>query len=259
MNNLDLKGYKGFKLLKGDNSKEAQRLYAYCLTNDIPCIRVNLPYKSSTYGAYGCSMTGEIHKGLLMCIEAEREYIPCGSVEWCGLLLDKKVIPDYYPEWAKSILHRKVWQGDKWLLQKVFVKPADRYKRFTGFVTTGTYKGKKKPPFWFSEVVHFENEWRCYITNGIIKACEWYWGDEVNTPEISLEGDIIKTLQLFIPSEYSGALDIGYIKSVGELAVIESQHPFACGWYGRQQDDHIYFQWLIDGWDYMQNLINKKE
>lgn len=234
---LNLYNYKGFKILQKDNSREAQRLYAFCLINNIPCKIIKISKK----------LTEED--------KTFDDYIPCGSVEWCEFLLGYHVTPDYYPEWAKTILYRKVWQGDKWLLQKVFVKPSDRYKRFTGFVTTGTYKKKKKPPFWFSEVVHFENEWRCYVTKGIIKACEWYWGDEVNTPEISLEGDIIKTLQLFIPSEYSGALDIGYIRNIKEFAVIESQHPFACGWYGRHQNDHIYFQWLIDGWKYM---IDKK-
>ena len=229
---INLYDYKGFKLLSNDHSLEANRLSFFCLKYNINLVRVH----------------GKV---------TLHDYIPCGSVEWCEQLLGYHPKPNYYPEWVESLLHRKVWQGDKWLLQKVFVKPADRYKRFTGFVTTGSYKGKKKPPFWFSEVVKFENEWRCYVTQGKIKACEWYWGDEINTPKLSLEGDIVKAIEIFIPPHYNGALDIGYIKNIGELAIIESQHPFYCGWYGKQEDDHIYFQWLIDGWKYMQELKNE--
>ncbi len=249
---LNLYNYKGFKLLEGDNSKEAQRLYAFCLMNDIPCIRVAKPFKIPTYGAYGSSGTEQLHAKILNKEKEQENYVPCGSVEWCESLLGCNIKPDYYPEWAQMLLHRKVWEGDEWLLQKVFVKPSDRYKRFTGFITTGTYKKKKKSPFWFSEVVEFENEWRCYVTNGKIKACEWYWGDEVNTPELYTDYKII--LAAYIPSIYSGALDVGILKN-GRVALVESQHPFACGWYGEQSNDDIYFQWLIDGWKYMQERI----
>ena len=258
MNKIDLKGYKGFKILKSDHSLEANRLHAFCYMNDIPLLKVDKPFVTGRPGAYGSSGTEELHKAILMKEDVEKDYIPCGSVEWCEKLLGQHIKPEYYPIWLNHFLHRKVWVSEEWILgRKLFVKPSDRYKRFTGFVTTGTYKKKKKPPFWYSEIVTFENEWRCYVTDGIVKACEWYYGDEINTPEISITGDVIKTLQLFIPPMYSGALDIGYIKSIGELAVIESQHPFACGWYGKQEDDYKYFQWLIDGWIYMKRLINE--
>lgn len=231
---LNLYKYKGFKLLKTDTSREAKRLHAFCLINNIPLLRVD---NTNTHDI--------IEKQ-----KEEENYVPCGSVEWCEKLLGYRVTPNYYPEWAQSLLHRKVWQGDRWLLQKVFVKPADRYKRFTGFVTTGTYKKKKKPPFYFSEVVQFENEWRCYVTHGRIIAWGWYWGDEISTPDLHItQQDYI---QFLIPYNYSGALDIGE-DSKGTLMLIESQHPFACGWYGEQVDDYKYFQWLIDGWEYMKD------
>lgn len=217
---INLKGYTGFALIKADSSLEAQRLSLFCLTKDIPLIRVDMKSKCPD------------------------NYTPSGSVEWCLNSLSYSVTPDYYPEWLSDYLFRKVWREDKWILgQKLFVKPADTYKRFTGFVTTGTYKKKKKPPLIWSEVVSFMNEWRYYIADGKVLCSGWYWGDEVNTPDPP-------ELTIDIPKGFYGALDFGTLKN-GTLALIESHHPFACGWYGKYEDDHLYFQWLIDGWKYM--------
>jgi hypothetical protein len=225
---LNLKRYKGFALIRNDNSLEAQRLSAYCYSKDIPLKKVN---KGTT-----CPF----------------EYVPCGSVEWCLMSLGT-VTPDYYPNWAKQYLNRKVWGGDKWILgRKLFVKPADRYKRFNGFVTHGTWSKKKKPPYYWSEVVKFINEWRYYISNGEVLCGEWYGGDDINTPEAPI-------LDIEIPKDYCGALDFGTMFYYNGLYLVEAQHPFACGWYGKQEDDYLYFQWLIDGWEYMKwNIYLKK-
>lgn len=216
---IDLKGHKGFALAIGDTSIEASRLTMFCHLNDIKLIRLNRNYGLSD------------------------DWIPCGSVEWCEIILGKKIAPDYYPEWLQSHLYRKVWIADKWPLQKVFIKPADRYKRFTGKVTTGEYKGKKKPPYWCSDIVQFTNEWRYYVSNGRILCFGWYSGDEINTPDAP-------EIKIDIPSDFCGAIDFGTLSS-GELALVEVNHPFACGWYGNRDQDHLYFQWLIDGWKYM--------
>jgi len=250
MSKIDLKGYKGFKILKGDHSSEANSLSIFCLINKIPLLRVEKPFKPSGVGAYGCSFTEEYHKAIYMKEDIEKDYIPCGGVEWCEALLGQHIIPDYYPEWASNYLYRKVWKSDEWVLgKKLFVKPSNSYKRFTGFVTTGTYKKKKKPPFWYSEIVYFTNEWRYYVTEGKVVAAGWYWGDEVNTPDPPDIRHIVHN----IPIDYSGALDMGMYND--NLTVVESQHPFACGWYGKQEDDYRYFQWLIDGWVYMNNRV----
>ena len=225
---INLKGNEGFCIVQGDHSLEANRLSIYCLLNDIPLKKVKI---------------GENYNWNL---------VPCGSVEWCLWSLRKEIKPDYYPVWLQDLLHRKVWEDNKWILgRKLFVKPSDRYKRFTGFVTTGTYSKKKKPPFWYSEVIYFENEWRYYITDGIITSAGWYWGDEVNTPEPPVH-PALEALKC-IPKDFCGAIDFGMTKD-GKFALIEVQHPFACGWYGTQEYDESYFQWLIDGWNYMREL-----
>jgi len=199
---LDLRGFTGFATLCGDNSKEASTILMYSMTHDIPLAKIP-------------------NKG----IKCPDDLIPCGSVEWCMKSLGEiDTTPNYYPDWLSSYFHRKIWQENKWPLQRVFIKPSDRDKRFTGFITSGTYRKKKKPPFWCSEIVHFENEWRYYIARGKILCGEWYFGDEINTPNAP-------TLNLNIPPDYCGAVDFGML-TTGELALVEANSSFACGWYG---------------------------
>jgi hypothetical protein len=226
MEKIDLKGFKGFAIIKGDISSEAKRLVVYCILTDTKLIKVDSNNPCPT------------------------DYVPCGSVKWCNKSLNG-VIPDYYPTWAEDHLYRKVWKDDKWILdRKLFVKPADTYKRFDGFVTSGTYRKKKRGALIWSEVVKFTNEWRYYVSAGKVLTGEWYSGDEINTPDAP-------ELNIHIPKTYFGALDFGMLTD-GKLALVESQHPFACGWYGK--DDRLYFQWLVDGWEYMlenYKMINK--
>lgn len=219
---LDLHGYKGFAIIKHDYSLEVKAVNLYCYLNDILIVKLN---------------ENEI------CSE---NHVPVGSVEWCLKCMNKNITPNYYPEWAKEHLHRKVWKSDKWILgNKYFVKPSDKHKRFTGFCTFGTYRKKKKPPYWYSEIVHFVNEWRYYITHGKVLLGRWYYGDEINTPDAP-------KLKIYIPETFSGTLDFGVDKN-NTMMLVEAHEPFACGWYGKLDDDEIdvYLQWLIDGWYYM--------
>lgn len=216
---INLSGHSGFALLKNDNSSEANAIAIHCLMNNISLIKMDKTTK---------------------CPE---DLIPCGDINWCMLSLGREVTPDYYPGWLTPYLYRKVWREDKWPLKKVFIKPSDKYKRFDGFIATGTYKKKKSPPFYCSEITHFQNEWRYYITKGKVVASGWYLGDEVNTPEAPI-------LNINIPAYYSGAVDFG-ITTKGDLALVEAQHPFSCGWYGAQKDNGVFLQWLVDGWVYM--------
>jgi len=223
---INLKKFKGFALVQNDYSLEATRLIRLNHLYDVPLTKVN---NKNT--------------------PCPKEYVPCGSVEWCSISLNKNIVPDYYPEWLSNHLHRKVWYAEKYPYTiTCFIKPANKYKRFTGFIhKAGSYKDKKrKCTYWCSEVIEFENEWRYYVTNGKIICGEWYWGDEVNTPDAP-------KLNISIPENYSGALDFGSLKN-GKIALVEAHHPFACGWYGKQDSDKLYFQWLLDGWEYMQNF-----
>jgi hypothetical protein len=218
---------KGFALLSSlvlknvSAPKEESAILNYCILNRIPYKLCNRP------------------------VDRPEDFIPCGSVEWCEKFLPKeKTVPDYYPEFLKDHLYRKVWLTDKWPMEKgIFIKPSDRHKRFTGFVTLGGYRKKKKKPYTCSEVVSFTNEWRYYVADGKILTGEWYWGDEINTPDAP-------ALNINIPENYCGALDFGTL-TTGELALVEANAPYACGWYGK--DHKLYMEWLIKGWKYIKN------
>jgi len=175
--------------------------------------------------------------------ECTPDCIPVGTVEWCDSFLPKeKTVPDYYPEFLKDSFHRKIWRTDKWPLgEKVFIKPADVHKRFDGRITSGGYRGKKKGPYWCSELVRFTNEWRYYVADGRVLIAEWYLGDEVNEPDPP-------ELNIKLPEGYCGALDFGTL-STGELALVEANGPYACGWYGKKHE--IFVEWLIKGWEYL--------
>lgn len=210
----------GFALQKQRlDDKEEKAILHYCIMDRIP-------YKF-------CSSPGEAPTG----------YIPVGTVKWCENFLPKdRVVPNYYPDFMKDYLFRKVWRADTWPMEKgVFVKPADRHKRFTGISTVGGYRKKKKGPYWCSEVVKFVNEWRYYVADGKILAGEWYWGDEVNTPDAPV-------FDVVIPAGFCGTLDMG-ILDTGELALVEVHPPYACGWYGK--DYRVYAEWIIKGWEYL--------
>ena len=117
---VNLKQYKGFALLHNDSSLEAGRLILYCYQKDIPL------------------------KKFCVTDKCPKDYVPCSTVEWCEQSLDYTIVPNYYPTWMKDYFYRKIWKEDNWIQgKKLFVKLADRHKRFNGFITEGTYSKKK--------------------------------------------------------------------------------------------------------------------
>lgn len=175
--------------------------------------------------------------------------IPVGSVEFVEKVIDVRFQPDYYPDFAKSILSRAVWVRDIPSPFRCFVKPADKYKRFDAFIREGDIKDHPEGPFYCSEIVNFVNEWRYYIQDGEIVFANWYKGvDEEAEPEAP-------KLPFEIPKGEFGALDIG-ILDTGKMEIVEYQHPYACGWYGKQLvgNNEIYTEWLAKGYEYLVGL-----
>jgi len=177
--------------------------------------------------------------------DVPQDFVPVGNVKWVSEVLGKKEVPNYYPTFLQPYLFRKVWRADKWPYgQRVFIKPADCHKRFTGFITNGTWKGKKKGPYWCSEIVNFVSEWRWYIAGGKIYDARWGSGEKELIP--------FQVSQIKWPSDYYAAVDFGLL-STGEIALIESNSPFACGWYGPTGEGKNYCEWLAESWNYLKN------
>jgi len=177
---------------------------------------------------------------------------PVGSVEFCLNILGMDVKPDYYPYFLKEHFYRNVWLSDTCDITKepIFIKPADRYKRFDGVIANKENINTFVGPYWCSGVLSFLNEWRYYITNGKVVASGWYSGSEdvadLDAPKLNIN----------IPETYCGALDFGTVVEYPDtIVLVEANHPFACGWYGK--DHSAYTQWLIDGWKYMLALKDR--
>ena len=173
-------------------------------------------------------------------------WIPVGSVEWVLKVIGRNITPNYYPEFLKNYLHRNIWFCNTWPTQPgIFVKPANRYKRFTGFVTKGGYRKKKRGELVCSEIVNFQNEWRCYVSNGKILTAEWYAGtdEDMEFPGVGVDW----------PEGFCGAVDFGILSDSTTIALVESQHPFAIGWYGDSSKDKLYIEFLVTGWKYLSN------
>lgn len=203
--------------LQSRNDHEGKTVAAHCSLNCIPWTVVRKPS------------------------ECPSDAIPVGNVPWVSEVLGRNVTPDYYPDFLQSWIHRKIWQAQKWPhFHRVFVKPADCHKRFTGFVTNGTWKGRKRGPLWCSEVVQFVSEWRYYVANGRVIAAKWGSGVECEPPHLEIKW----------PMDYCAAVDFGSFEN-GKIALIEANSPFACGWYGPMGEGAVYAQWLSAGWEYM--------
>ena len=186
---------------------------------------------------------------------AREEYkegmVPVGTVEFVEQYIGVRT-PDYSPESLSSFFHRKIWLSESWPKEKCFIKPADRHKRFDakilkslkrpvgygGGIATGIYVG----PYWCSEIVDFTDEWRYYVANGKVLAAYWYFGQEaeVDPPE----------LDFAFPSSFCGAVDFGRLDS-GEVALVENNLPYACGWYGPYSEGKIYGEWLEEGFRHL--------
>jgi hypothetical protein len=199
----------------------------------IACL--NAAQKLGYYVAWGC--------------EPDKDnWIPVGSVEYCEEWLGWHPSPSYYPNFLFNCRHRGVWcqYGDGGLERiRMFVKPGERYKAFDGRI----FEREDDLPhcmLFCSEVVNFVQEWRYYVTQGKIVASGWYYGSDSDEPAPQLDA--------VFPPDWSGAADFGRLDD-GQLALVECQHPYACGWYG--DDNESYVQWLIDGWQYMKGESNE--
>lgn len=180
--------------------------------------------------------------------------IPVGSVEFVESIIGVK-IPNYYPSFLNDNFYRNIRLiesieelDDE---ESVFIKPADRHKRYDALIVSGIdkyapiYYEWQVGPHWASSIVHFKEEWRYYVSNGKVLAAYWYLGEEKEI-EAPLLGDIF-------PPDFCGAVDFGRLNN-GKLALVENNLPYACGWYGPCEEGKIYGDWLERSFLYLKNI-----
>ena len=150
--------------------------------------------------------------------------------------------PNPYPEVLRPFLHREVeTMSFKVAMDRlertglsVFIKPADRWKSFTGCVPIDQRDfrlrgASRSERVWTSSVVRFLSEWRVYVLNGEIQHLAWYDGDRAVSPDVSVVRDAIsKYVVTGAPGGF--AIDFGVL-STGETALVEVNEGFAIGAY----------------------------
>lgn len=170
--------------------------------------------------------------------------VPVGSVGFCEKLLGYSPRPDFYPMFLAEWMHRIWLIQDDWSEShfRFFVKSAERYKAFPSKIIN---PGEAFPSgkIIVAEVVTFIQEWRYYVADGCVLATGWYDGEDEDEPAPELNIDW--------PKGFCGAVDFGRLSN-GMIALVESHHPYACGWYG--DDSAAFAMWLVEGWRYMRSL-----
>ena len=212
---------KGIAFQIGDGGATVNALMAWCALNQFP--------------------RRFFHKAK----DVPGDWLPYGNVPWTEACLGRSLVPDYLPEWLSGWVFRKTWVQDEWPLGKrVHVKPAERYKRFTGFVTNGGYKGKKRGPLLCSEAVIFQDEWRYYVANGQVLAAHWYFAQNVTEGYVEPKAP---ELNIVWPEGFCGAVDFGS-RLDDRIELLESHHAISAGWYGPYEDTGVFVEWLDAGW-----------
>jgi ATP-grasp domain, R2K clade family 2 len=167
-----------------------------------------------------------------------------------------------YPTSLKSLLHRRTWRStlgnlessllSGMMTQSVFVKPADRCKRFTGFVIHDEgdlYRVgnvSRREQIFCGEVVSWLSEYRIYVVKSKVRSVDFYSGN----PEIKIDSNVIyQAINILDQAQesYAGyAVDFGVLSS-GETALVEMNDGFAIGAYQINAQD--YTDLILSRWE----------
>jgi len=218
---------------KGTDARSGQALARYALETNRRCLLF--------------SNLSEIPEGF--------DGLISGSVETIQKALHRHFRPDYFPEFTKDFIGRKVFSAlnDLYLpSEPCFLKPLDSYKRFDAFRYDGKLENlhaDAEPPFQVQSIIEVISECRYYVTNGKVITKGWYsphdFAEEIESPPLPAG--------MRIPKTWSGTIDVGSTADCPSL-VIECHHPFSCGWYGESEDFMLFGKWLEDGWKYLKSM-----
>ncbi|MDF8364713.1 ATP-grasp domain-containing protein [Achromobacter anxifer] len=175
--------------------------------------------------------------------------IPIGSIQFIRAALRQLDFelpkPQSYPSVLAHLLYRQVSWFDSLasavkLLddgQPLFVKPADRWKSFTGFVIRHPddirLSGKSRSsPVWVSSIVDFQSEWRAYVSDHKLLDLRFVddGGDRRVEPDIQVVLDAISRLQSDASTPRGYVIDFGVL-ATSQTALVEMNDGFAFGAY----------------------------
>ena len=176
-------------------------------------------------------------------------FVAVGSVPFVKHALRQlgKALPAHtpYPPILGHLLHRQVRKLSslneaRALLaagNRLFIKPADGWKRFTGFVAEFRddirFNGASGArPVWVSNPVRFVSEWRAYVVDGEIRDFRFAdnGGDRSALPSIILVQEAVSLLASAGAAPAGFVIDFGVLET-GETALIEMNDGFSFGAY----------------------------
>lgn len=164
--------------------------------------------------------------------------------------LGKEIPPELnYPDELHEFLGRKIWRSrinyiashpELW---NVFVKPAQRSKKFTGRVVRSTKDligcgdATEDTEIYCTEVVNFVSEWRCFVRYGEIMDVRRYKGDWRSHFDPAV---IEKMVQLYTSAPNAYVLDVG-VTDENRTLLVEVNNGYAAGGYGIESHDYAKF------------------
>lgn len=192
--------------------------------------------------------------------------VPVGSVEfvlecmeWGGILPPHNISYSILPEWTldRNIHIAKTYDIESY--KGKFVKPAGQYKLFTGFVYKDAsdmdehdleqleaLKSLPNMDIYVSDVVDFEQEYRCYIHKGEIVGVSRY--DQTEEPDIEVfpVDYVYRVIRETASQPVAYSIDVGFVND--EPLVVECNDCWALGFY-KPMDEEKYIQMLVDRWN----------
>lgn len=213
--------------------REELTVYEYCLRNDHRFLRV---------------------RNYAELKSIDEPVVPVGTVDFCEAVFGKTITPNYFPEFTRPLWRRKLWRTDHTPDVKCFVKPTDKYKRFSGSAFDPIIEADLGP-IWCSEMLDLSNyvEVRCYVANGeIVKNSGYKYLDknELTGQDVFDVSDLYELIE--IPDNWCGTVDLAIDFFDKTYTLIECHHPFAVGWYGDSAKDFVTF--LIEGNSFVKNI-----
>lgn len=175
--------------------------------------------------------------------------VPVGSVPFVKHALRQmgKSLPEHtpYPSELSHLLYRNVQKmrslrDAKEIVnegRRLFIKPADGWKRFTGFVAEfgDDYRfngASASKPVWISDAVTFVSEWRAYVVDGEVIDVRFadHGGDRTVEPNLDVINKAVSALYQAGLAPNGFVIDFGVLDT-GETALIEMNDGFSFGAY----------------------------
>ena len=197
--------------------------------------------------------------------------VPIGTIQFVSRWLealngkDKQMTPLEVPKCLREFTGReyfiskgkdipeKYMDGSKW-----FIKDIDHLKKWNSLLYDDrdlSYFIEPDTTYSISERVEFNSEYRTFVYEDEIQACEHYLYDPAIFPDGKRLKEMISIYSAKThPKAYT--LDIGILKGSGETVPLEI-HPFSCcGLYGF--NDRVLLNMYEAGWDWYMSDFSKE-